>query len=389
MRVFSVPADFRTSTIDALCELNSRFDSARVEETYGQATVGVMRSSGRNPRGIQAVDLKSLERYVAYSVGKGIDFNYTLNASCLGNMEFTSRGIRQINRFLSRLWSIGIRNLTLTLPSVMSIVQDSPHPFTVKISTICQINCAAKAEFYKNQGFSRLVVDEDITRDFRRIRQICEVFGDGVEIIVNSFCIKDCAYKMFHYNYESHYNFARQDIRNYFEQRCMVQRAGRWSSPVRLNWIRPEDLGYYEDVGVHRFKIQGRNSVARGDLPRATEAYMRGSYEGNFHNLLALFDPRKTDAPYRPYIDNRKLDGFIDRFVHNPELCIGNCGACSYCDSFAEAAMDREKVEAMCREVLQTCAEGEPYEVLRKRSASWKLAHRMARRAFGLIHRNV
>jgi collagenase-like PrtC family protease len=78
----------------------------------------------------------------------------------------------------------------------MTIIEDSGHPFSVKASTICQISSAFKAEHYRNLGIERVVIDEDITRDFGRIRQVCEAFGDGVEMIVNSTCIKDCPNKM-------------------------------------------------------------------------------------------------------------------------------------------------------------------------------------------------
>ena len=40
MKLFSVPADFRTSTIDRLAELNARHEDAAVTETYGTVTWG-------------------------------------------------------------------------------------------------------------------------------------------------------------------------------------------------------------------------------------------------------------------------------------------------------------------------------------------------------------
>lgn len=389
MRTFSVPADFRTSTIDAYCELGYRYKNARVTETYGQATVGVMRNSGRNPRAIPPVGLDDLERYVAYSAENGIDFNYTFNASCLGNAEFTEKGIGRVNRFLGRLWDIGIRHLTVTLPPLMAIVRDSGYPFKVKISTICQINCASKAAFYKAQGFDRLVIDEDITRDFRRISQICEAFGEGVEMIANSLCLRSCPYKMFHYNYESHYSFARQDIRTFYELRCRAQKAANWTSALRVNWIRPEDLDLYEAVGVHNFKIQGRDSVIHGEPVRAVEAYMKGSYDGNLCDLLSLFDARKTGSQYHPRVDNRKLDGFIARFHDDPDSCTEDCDACGYCESFAKASIDRDAMDAMCRETLAASEALEPYEAFRKQSAGYTLAHRMARKVFSAVSRHT
>ena len=198
MKLFSVPADFRTSTIDQFADLNARRQDAAIAETYGSVTYGGFAGSGRPMSLLPDLGLSQLEEYVRYAASRGIDFNYTLNASCVGNSELTRRGLRRAEAFLSRLWSMGIRHLTVSTPTLMSIIADLGYPFSVKASTICQINSPYKAEHYRDLGFDRIVIDEDITRDFRRIRQICEVFGDGVEMIINSLCIKDCPHKMFH-----------------------------------------------------------------------------------------------------------------------------------------------------------------------------------------------
>ena len=115
---------------------------------------------------------------------------------------------------------MGIRHLTVCLPTLMTIIKDSGHPFSIKASTTCQINSAFKAQYYRNRGLDRMVIDEDITRDFRRIRQICAAFGDGVEMIINSLCIKDCPNKMFHQNQCAH-SSAAQDVWEYYSYYCV------------------------------------------------------------------------------------------------------------------------------------------------------------------------
>ncbi len=389
MRIFSVPADFRAATIDRYCELNERYDSARVDETYGQATVGVLFGSGRSSNELPAVDLNALEKYVAYSASRNIDFNYTFNASCLGNREFTEAGIRQINRFIGRLWNMGIRNLTIALPQLMMLVADSKYPFTVKASTLCLVNSASKAAFHKNHGIKRIVIDEDITRDFKTIRQICEAFGDGVEMIANSRCIVNCPLKMLHYNHESHFRFGRQDIKGFYDRSCALNRLSDWTSPIRLNWVRPEDIGLYESVGVHRFKIQGREIAFRGDPVKTTEAYMSGSYTGNLFDLLSMFDPRAKTEAYQLCVENRALDGFIARFYDHPDACTGDCGKCGYCAAFAKASMDREKTEAMNDMLRSSLGEKDPFESYMEKPVVARMGHRLARRVFSAIHKKA
>jgi collagenase-like PrtC family protease len=354
MKLFSVPADFRTSTVDRLAELNARHEDAAVAETFGSITRGGLFGSGRPNPLLPKIDFKQLEKYVGYAASKGIDFNYTLNASCAGNLEVTGSGLHRAERFFARLWDIGIRHLTVSMPTLMSIIKESGHPFSVKASTICQINSAYKAQHYRNRGLDRMVIDEDITRDFRRIQQICAAFGDGVEMIVNSACIKDCPNKMFHYNAGSHSTGA-WDAMTFYRYYCTG--AASIVDPrgiMRLNWVRPEDLGLYESAGISRFKLQGRQIAVHGDVVRAVETYMDGSYSGNLYDLLWLFDPKwRKNLPYYPYIDNKALEGFLKPFFDDPEHCTGDCDACGYCASFAAASMDTEAN----RELIPTAKE--------------------------------
>ena len=340
MRTFSVPADFKTATIDGYRELNQRYDNARVTETYGQATVGVLAGSGRALSSLPVIDLRALEAYVRHSAAAGLRFSYTFNASCLGNVEFTEAGMRRISKFLVRLWNIGITDITVALPQLIPLVRNSGCDFRLKASTIGQINCASKAAFYKRLGFHQIVIDEDITRDFRKIRQICEAFGEGVVMIVNSRCRRDCPYKMFHYNHESHAS-ASQDVAGFFQHSCKMYSASDWMDAIKMNWVRPEDLGLYESVGVHDFKIQGRQAALCGAPVRAAEIYMKGGYSGDLYELLSLFVPRRFHPV--PCIDNAALDGFLNWFYEDPNNCSGDCRKCGYCERFARASIGEER----------------------------------------------
>ena len=101
MKIFSVPADFSEETVDAYNELNQKYPDAYVGETYGQVTKDYMHMSGRATRSLPQVGIRELEKYVNYSLRKGIKFNYTLNPACFGNYEFTDEGILEIKTLLS------------------------------------------------------------------------------------------------------------------------------------------------------------------------------------------------------------------------------------------------------------------------------------------------
>ncbi|MGE5632409.1 MAG: U32 family peptidase [Caulobacteraceae bacterium] len=351
MKYFSVPADFKIETIDALYELNQKFSSSKVVETYGQVTTGTVLSSGRVTNVLPEVDFRHLEYYVEYSIKKGIEFNYTLNPSCFGNMEFSEYGIEEIIGLLDSLNSIGVSWLTLTSPSLVELVKHSSHKFKLKASAICEINSPGKAAFYKMLDVDRIVIDPDITRDFKKIRNICKVCGDTVEMIVNNVCYKNCAYKMFHYNHEAHCTTqnASQCVKDYYFNRCSMQKAGKIVNFIKLNWVRPEDINFYYESGVRFFKIQGRQNVLQGDVIKTLECYCKEDFNGNLLDLITIFSPYNA---FQPYIDNKKLDGFIAKFYDNPNFCTEMCDECGYCEKYALKCMNPKEADKLNAQAL-------------------------------------
>ncbi len=352
MKYFSLPADFKLSTLDQYQRLNRIHSDAKVVETYGQVTDGAVLNSGRVTDVLPEVDFRDLERYVKYSADRDIVFNYTLNPSCFGNFEFSPQGIRQIQHLLERLYNIGVSWLTVSSPSLLELVLASGWKFRLKASALCEITSPGKALFYKKAGMERMVVDPDVTRDFRALRNICKVFGEGVEIIVNNVCYKNCPYKMFHYNHEAHRTPANtsQTIKEYYFNRCSLQKAGSIENPVRLNWIRPEDLHFYKEVGISYLKVQGRQNVLEGDVVKALMYYMEEDFDGNLFDLITIFAPYNA---FQPYMDNKKLDGFVKTFFEHPDFCQNVCDSCHYCLGYAHKCMETEKAAEINRQALE------------------------------------
>ena len=352
MNYFSIPADFNRETIDNICILNSKNKYNKVSEVYGQATEGLsFLFSGRTKRSIPSISLSDLANYILCLDNKGIKFNYTLNPSCSGNYEFSKEGIQNILSILRDLNNIGVHSLTLASPSLIEIVNYSEYKFEIKTSAICEVTSPRKALFYKNMGASRVVIDPDITRDFDKISNICSEFGDGIEIIINNNCLRNCSYKMFHYNHDAHCLKSNdsQDILDYYNNRCSLQKAKDISSYMRMNWIRPEDIAYYKNCGISNYKIQGRQNVLKGNLLKTLEAYFSGSFDGNLCDLIMLFAPYNS---FYPYIDNKALNGFIEKFYENKDFCKEKCSKCNYCYSAALKCMNIEKTEQLYNKAL-------------------------------------
>lgn len=346
MKYFSIPADFKTETIDKYYRLNNSYSDSKVIETYGQITSGNNFESGRALELLPKIDIVDLSDYIKYSKEKNIEFSYTINAPFMQNREFTREGILEIKNFLDTLHKAGVRSLTVALPSLMELIQTLGYDFKVKISTICQVVNANMAMHYKKMGLDRLVVGESINRDFQALKSIVNAYGDNVEVIVNSICHINCTNRMFHYNEAAgdSYKTVSSASVSYYPHRCMLKRYESPENVLKLSWIRPEDLTYYDSIGIHHFKLQGRQMVLKGDPVKTVESYFKGYFDGNLLELLEMFS--STNA-FRIHVDNRKLDDFLKPFYNKLNFCKNDCTNCWYCKSSAQKCIDFNDVSEL------------------------------------------
>lgn len=340
MSYYSVPADFREETIKKYVQLNKEYKD-KVNETYGQLNcLDNFLGSGRSSDHIPYCDYKLLERYINIANQCGIGFNYVLNTTCLSNEEFNTEGIKKIITFLKSLINIGVNTITVCLPSLMELIVMSGLPLKIRASTVCNIINVEKAKAFLRLGANRIVADESINRDFTELKNINSACLGDLELIVNVICNKNCIYRPFHHNQMSHnLNFNKSSV-SYYSHRCMMKRCEEADNLLKMNFIRPEDIHYYENIGIKQFKIQGRQAAIKGDIPKTVEAYFKRSYEGDLLDLLDCFYPTNS---FRVQLDNKKLDKFIEPFYYK-NVCKNNCVECNYCNSFLDNCVNIQKL---------------------------------------------
>ncbi len=353
MTSYCIAADFKTETINGYTQLNRKYSGqSRVDETYGQITCDSIFPGGRIAKDLPEIDMKALAKYVEYSANRNIGFNYSLNGSCTWNREFTKSGLRDLVGFIKELEKIGVKGITVSAPSLIEIIQDTAPNMEIKVSIINQVNTVNKRRQYRLLGVHRVVLDEAIVRDFRLLMNIA---AEGpVELIANSLCSKDCIYRLHHYNQTAHDSIINdeQRIQTYYNHKCMLARSLDIAGMLKLGWIRPEDIHYYDAIGIHNFKLQGRHTVYYGDPVRAVECYMKGEYDGNLIDLLELFN-----SPYhfKVALDNAKLRDFIKPFL-NKSFCKSDCDTCRYCLNYINrnfSVADFKDMNGMARQFYE------------------------------------
>ncbi len=354
-----------------------------VYEVYGKLTSDYF-GGGRPSFYLPEVDKKALERAVQRVHAQGITFNYLLNTSSTNNLEYTREGQREAEALLEWLVSIGVDSVTVANIYFLRMIKHRYPQLKVRISSHRYTDNPRKVRFWVEQGADYIVVSEvNIHREFKILEAMRKAAGDvELQLIVNNWCRQDCAIAG---NHAATLSAASQSQSKGFplDYCSILCNHIRLSAPVnylRANWIRPEDLPIYENLGYHNFKIVERNTPTPLLLLRL-KAYSERHYDGNLLDLVQNYSypeevysekdkdsysnrrmlkyflkphmvnlfkmgkvvrfgktasvlyPRRGPNPV--YIDNRALDGFMDRFLAKSCQDI-DCESCRYCHRWAD-----------------------------------------------------
>lgn len=404
---FSVACNFDPALFDEL-------EGQPVYEVYGKLTHDYF-GGGRPSFYLPQVDEAEVERTVKRAHARGLEFNYLLNSSSMNNVEFTTRGQRELRKLLDWLSELKVDSVTVSNLFFLRLIKKRYPDLKVRISAHRETDNARKARFWEDNGADCIVISETtIHRELEVLRAMREAVKVDLSLIVNNWCRQDCAIASNHAVLLS--NASRSDAQKFPLDYCSVYcNAYRLEEPVnyiRANWIRPEDIKTYVGLGYTNFKIVERNTPS-ALLGLRVRAYAQGRYDGNlldlvqnyayprsvmkkhdeqlfslkrmaryflkpgevnllrfrdivrFGKTLSMLYPREGDNPV--YIDNRALDGFLELFQKGFTCEDKDCEECRYCHRFAEKAVTfdpawRRDMTAQFDELLDTLHDGSLWE---------------------------
>jgi collagenase-like PrtC family protease len=372
----------------------TNFDPCLIEELSGYPVVelyGKLREDpvggGRAPYQLAPVARGKLADHVQHARRFGIDFNYLLNASCLSNREITRRGQKEIERLLDWICEIGVSSVTVSSPYLLTLIKRRYPGLKVRISVFGGVDRVRKAQMWEELGADCIVLDSIlVNRELKTLEQIRKNVTCDLELLANNNCLSGCALSPMHMNALSHTGQCWHDNRGFFIDwsflKCTEMKLRDPVNYIRSEWIRPEDLHVYEELGFELFKVTERD-IPTSMLVTRVRAYAERRYEGNLLDLIQpygfkgldendryfrrgprwflqfflrpglvnparmillkrLADIRSMTGPmaeHEPvYIDNRALDGFMERFLEKGCLDI-HCEECRWCHDFAAKAV--------------------------------------------------
>ena len=350
--------------------LASNFDDALIQGTaalpvstfFGNFPVGLT-GGGRPPHILPQIDDERFRAHVRTIHAQGRKFFATLNSNDLGLKEYTPGFERAFLDEVGRLLDLGVDGFVVAVPLLIEMIHRAYPEVPISVSTFARIRTVTQGEFFLRLGASILVIEE-ANRDFALLRGLVRR-GASVEILVNQTCLQGCPFRGHHLNTSSLASQPGQPCPalEYPIAECgweMVQDPRRLVGAI---YVRPEDLEVYEDIGISRFKVSGRNKPT-GWLVRAASAYAHRTYSGDLLDILSYVQVRAplhylrsitppASAPAEEVvelrdaygrlgevsIDNRAYPkGFLRRIAAT-DCEHTSCDECGYCGTVAQKVL--------------------------------------------------
>lgn len=345
--------------------------SEKVTEFFGKLAHDDV-GGGRAAFLIPPVSRKHAAEHVRVAHQQGKKFNYLLNATCLGNMEWTMAGQRKIRRLLDWLSEVGVDSVTVSIPYLVELIKESYPQLKVGISTQVGINNERRARFWEELGADKLCLSfVDINRNFSALERIRQGVSCELQLIANLLCLYGCPFYAYHSDLNAHASQSHHRLKGFVTDYCSLKCTHRrFANPVefvRAPWIRPEDIHHYEGLGIDSLKLVDRGMTTEA-LLKIIEAYTRGRHRGDLMelmphpsknimfqrsslahkaryflrpglvNVLRFAKGRDLFAGAEVRIDNQKLDHFLQFFLHN-DCSKLSCAKCTHCEETAAQAV--------------------------------------------------
>jgi len=362
----SIPSNWQNDLVGSL-------NLSNVDEFYGKLNSDIL--GGGRPSNISPyVSKNKIQEEIQKIHQKGCRFNYLLNSTCLDNQELSIFFQKKILKLLDSLTKINVDSVTVSLVSVLKIIKNKYPQLKINVSTMAQVDTPDKARFWEDLGAEKITLYEvSVNRNFELLKKIRKATNCKLQLIANNGCLHECPFTVNHGLLCSHASqrnhVSKGFVLDFYRIFCSYLRIKDPVNFIRADWIRPEDIRYYEDLGIDSIKLVNRGMTTDA-LKNIVNAYSNREYDGNlmdlfpspsknlnfnkrnlWHIFYYFFHPKlvnifkllkiKNMFDYLEksvYIDNKKLNGFL------LSLQDKNCGStlcdnCLFCKKITDQAV--------------------------------------------------
>ncbi|EWG06857.1 MAG: peptidase U32 [Candidatus Aramenus sulfurataquae] len=338
--------------------VGTNFDDALLEKLKGYPVRYLFGSKTRTLTGhgrasfvLPQVDDERLKEHISVAHSYNVKFLYTMNSANLLGKEYSEKFHEALKKEVDSLVNLGVDGFIVALPFLVHYVKRE-YPWTeVSISSYARVRNIREFENYVNMGADTVILHEDDNRNFKLLRSLAQFRKKvDIELILNNSCLWGCPYRLTHDQVAS-LSSSEDGIKDaWFEYPllfCATDVRNDLANLIRMRWIRPEDLSHYEEIGIDRFKIAGRNKKTDW-IVRAVKAYSERKYEGNLLDIVSypqgravpkvmrmVGGPSYYDVLESVYVDNAKFPPQWLNYFETNDCDTRSCEECRYCDAVA------------------------------------------------------
>ena len=260
--------------------------------------------------------------------GAGIRLCLLLNGNCCGRQSLARSFFQHLGDTVDYLTGeYSVAGVTTASPLIARFLRTNFPALEIRASVNMEIGTPEGVE-YLEEYFDSFYLKREYNYDretILRMRDFCHARGRKLYLLANSGCLNFCSARTFHDNLVAHqHEVAEMDNAFEFHGECTVflkkgdHRHGLLS---RTNFIRPEDVGLYEEW------CDGMKLATRTNFnPLAVvSAYFSGEWRGN---LLDLTEPAHSAVLMPGILSNRKIPA---DYAEKRMNCRHDCADCGYC----------------------------------------------------------
>lgn len=351
---FKLGTNFDWKLLPIIYNLNNLSEENKITELYGSIAIHSELAARPDFR-LPNIGFREFENYIADAKRYGLDFNYTLNSFMpYGSKINLNKNINNVVDLIKYLETVGVYRLTIANPVMLEIIRKyAKSDIEVELSTCAHIDTITQIKYYHEfYGVNKICGNLNKNRDFKFLEMAAKYCNDNgmiYELMVNEFCgvggeeyATHCIYRdscyMCHATNHTYEDTTLLD--EYPMKQCIISRGQDPANWLRLKWIRPEDLKYYNDLGLYNFKVTGRTGSTEY-ISETISGYLNESYNGNLLNLWKPLESIKAGVTEfevnKANIPNKILDGFLAKWVNGHNCDYEVCGeTCNYCKRFYE-----------------------------------------------------
>jgi len=259
---------------------------------------------------------------------EGLKFNLLFNANCYGKDSQSRAFFNKIGNLIDYISKeFGISSVTTSSILIAKFIKANFENIDVRASVNMETGSIEGISYVSNL-FDSFYVRRELNRNLpmlKRLRKWCDENGKQMYLLANSGCLNNCSAHIFHDNLVAHEaEISAMDNGYQFGGICWdflsdKNNFDKWLQ--RTNFIRPEDIEFYEEL-VPAVKLATRVNTSPN---RVLNAYVGRHYRGS---VMELLEPNHSGIFYPQYIENAN---FNDNFAKHVLSCDKKCEECNFC----------------------------------------------------------